>query len=56
MFIKNSIDTQYKEYLVEFTPEEEEILLELGRKSIIEDKHECINYAVKILISRYMND
>lgn len=45
-----------KEYILKLDPEDNEILLELGRSNIIKDENECINYAVKMLIDKHMYD
>ena len=54
MNLREGISSEYREYLLELEPEEEEILVELGRNEIVNDKRECINYAVKHLISQYI--
>ena len=53
----NQIRTlKLKEYIVKLEQEESDLLIEMGRKNIVNDDNECINYAVKMLIDKHMYD
>lgn len=54
MEIKSTNDIQFKEYVVQLEPEDEQVLLEIGREHIIKDKQQCISYAVQKLLEWYM--
>ena len=56
MELKNSKKREYKEYVLELSPEEEQLLIEIASKQILDDREECINYAVKCLLSDFMGD
>ncbi len=56
MKLKQIRTLKLKEYIVKLEQEENELLLEMGRKGIVEDDNECINYAIKMLIEKHMYD
>jgi hypothetical protein len=56
MKLANEHNILYKEYTLELQEEEEELLLEVARKEIVQDKKELINYAVKRLIREYIDN
>ena len=55
MKIKSIKNIKYKEYAVKLEPEDEALLLDIGRQNVIKDEQECINYAIQKLLSWYMN-
>ena len=55
MKLKSIKNIKYKEYTVRFEPEDEALLLDIGRQSVIKDEQECINYGIQKLIYWYMN-
>lgn len=56
MKLKQIRTLKLKEYIVKLEQEENELLLEMGKKGIVNDDNECINYAIKMLIEKHMYD
>lgn len=55
MQTKNMGEIKYNEYILKLEPEEENVLIEIGRQEIVKNDSECINYAVQFLLEKYMN-
>lgn len=53
--LDNAHDIKFKGYMIKLEPEEEQILFELGRDKIKKNKTECINYALKYLLTKYLD-
>lgn len=47
-------EVKYKEYRLQLEPEDEALLLEIGRSNIVNDKEKCLDYAIQKLIEWYI--
>jgi hypothetical protein len=55
MELKRVKGIKYNEYTVKFAPEDEAVLLDIGRQNVLKDNQECITYGIQKLIEWYMN-
>ena len=45
-------EVKYREYRLQLEPEDEALLLEIGRVNIVNDDQKCIDYAIQKIIEQ----